>query len=135
MTRSAWFAVVARPKEGVILLRVRALVTALLVGVPVALFLLLWMHAMREFGLLIAGVVGLSIYVVVASGTDERDAAADAAWREAAPDLPPVSDRSRLEQSQLHIPAPDDRRRTAARARDGRTESPGTPLSRGAAPK
>jgi hypothetical protein len=112
------------------LLRVRALVTALLVGVPVALFLLLWMHAMREFGLLVAGLVGLSIYVVVASGTDVRDAAADAAWREAAPDLPPVSDRFRMEQNQVHVPGPEDRRRTAARARDGRTESPGTPDSR-----
>jgi hypothetical protein len=135
MTRSAWFAVVARPKEGVILLRVRALVTALLVGVPVALFLLLWMHAMREFGLLVAGLVGLSIYVVVASGTDDRDAAADAAWREAAPDLPPVSDRSRMEQSQASMPGPEDRRRTAARARDGRTESPGTPAGRDAVSK
>lgn len=111
------------------MLRVRALVTALLVGVPVALFLLLWMHAMREFGLLVAGLVGLSIYVVVASGTDDRDAAADAAWREAAPDLPPVSDRSRMEESQVNMPGPEDRRRTAARARDGRTESPGTAIT------
>jgi hypothetical protein len=127
--------VVARPEEGVILLRVRALVTALLVGVPVALFLLLWMHAMREFGLLVAGLVGLSIYVVVASGTDDRDAAADAAWREAAPDLPPVSDRSRMEQGQANMPGPEDRRRAAARARDGRTESPGTPVGREAVSK
>ena len=112
------------------MLRVRALVTALLVGVPVALFLLLWMHAMREFGLLVAGIVGLSIYVVVASGTDERDAAADAAWREAAPDLPPVSDRSTMERSQADMPGPEDRRRGATLARDGRTESAGTPIAR-----
>lgn len=97
--------------------RVRALVAATIVGGALALFFMLWLHATREFGVIIACTVGLAIFVVVATGTDAHDGAADLAWREASLDLPPVSDRVILERMQARMPGPEKHHRSGARAR------------------
>jgi hypothetical protein len=98
--------------------KLKGLVSAILVGVPLAAFLLYSLHATREIAWLAAMVVGLSIFAVVATGTDSRGTASDVAWREAAPDLPPGSDRVALERSQATMPRPEKGRRAGTRARD-----------------
>jgi len=99
--------------------RVRALVAAMAVAIPLMIFLLLWLHATREFAVLIACALGLAIFAVVATGTDAHDAAADTAWKEAALDLPPVSDRVILERMQANMPGPEKTKRGNGRPRDG----------------
>ncbi len=86
--------------------RVRGLIAAILVGVPLGLFLLITLHATREVSVLIGSCVGVAVFAVVATGPDPRDEAADAAWQEAAHDLPPVSDRVILERVQATMPGP-----------------------------
>jgi hypothetical protein len=100
-------------------------VAAVLVSVPLAIFLLLWLHATREFAVLIGCALGLAIFAVVATGTDAHDQAADAAWREAALDLPPVSDRITLERVQASMPGPEKSRRGSGRPRDGHADDAG----------
>ena len=104
--------------------RVRGLASAAMIGVPLTLYLLLLLHATREFRILIGCVVGLAIFLVVATGTDAHDAAADAAWREAASDLPPFSDRVLLEQSQTRMPGPEKPRRGSGRSRNDHDAAP-----------
>ncbi len=109
--------------------RVRGLVAATMVGVPVTLFLLATLHATREFGIFIGCVVGLGIFMVVSTGTDAHDGRADAAWREAAGDLPPASDRVLLEQTQAHMPGPEKPRRRSGPQRNGHLVAPsGAPV-------
>jgi len=115
--------------------RVRGLVAAVLVSVPLALFLLVWLHATREFAVLIGCGLGLAIFIVVATGTDAHDQAADAAWREAALDLPPVSDRVILERDQARMPGPEKPRRAGIRPRDGHDDPASVPVSQGAETK
>ena len=55
--------------------KLKGLVSAILVGVPLAAFLLYSLHATREIAWLAAMVVGLSIFAVVATGTDSRGTA------------------------------------------------------------
>ena len=100
--------------------RVRGLIAAAIVGLPLWCLLFFSLHATRELATIAAACVGLAIFAVVATGTDARDAEADAAWREAAPDLPPASDRITLDRSQATMPGPDRRRRTGQRHRDER---------------
>lgn len=109
----------ARPPalDGVNLQRLRGLIAALVIGVPLGLYIGLWLHGTREIAVLVGFGVGLAIFAVVASGTGARDEAADAAWREAAPDLPPVSDRVILERAQASMPGPGKHRQPAARSR------------------
>ncbi|MGD0248544.1 MAG: hypothetical protein ABSB75_05770 [Candidatus Limnocylindrales bacterium] len=97
--------------------RVRGLIAALLVGVPLALYLILgpMTHATVWFAVVIAGGVGLAIFTVVATRSDAHDEAADGAWQEAAPDLPPVSDRVALERNQASMPGPENQRKSGAR--------------------
>ena len=95
--------------------RVRGLIAATLVGVPLALFLWFWLHATVWFAIVIAGGVGVAIFAVVATRSDAHDEAADAAWREAAPDLPPVSDRAVLERNQASMSGPENQRKSGAR--------------------
>jgi len=99
---------------------------ATLVGIPVTLFLLAWMHATREFGIVMGSAIGLAIFLVVATGTDAHDAAADKAWQAAAPDLPPVSDRAVLERSQVSMPGPDKPKRGNGQTRNGSAEAAGS---------
>jgi hypothetical protein len=84
----------------------RALMAGTLVAIPAVLFLVLWMHAPREFGAVVACGLGLAVFLVVVTGTDAHDAAADAAWQLAAAELPPVSDRATMELDQAVMPGP-----------------------------
>jgi hypothetical protein len=112
------------------------LIAGSLVGVPLGVFLLFWLHATREAGALVGFAVGLAVFVVVATGTDARDQIAESAWREAAPDLPPVSDRIALEQSQVTMPGPQKQRRTVGRLRDDdQRAQPSDPVIQGAEPR
>jgi hypothetical protein len=111
------------------LLRVRGLLAGALVGIPVILFLLLWMHATREFGIVIGCGIGLAIFMVVVTGTDAHDAAADAAWQVAAPDLPPVMDRAAMERDQASMPGPVKPKRGGALPREGRDQTPPAPIA------
>jgi hypothetical protein len=95
--------------------RLRSLALALCVGGILSLFLSWWMHAILVFSLLIGGGLALAIFAVVATGPNPRDAETDAAWRAAAPDLPPVSDRARLERIQAAAPRADGAHPKAAR--------------------
>jgi hypothetical protein len=116
--------------------RVRGVIAATLVGVPLGLFVTISLHATHEVALLIGLVVGLAVFAVVATGTDAHDYAADAAWREATVDLPPVSDRIVLERTQASMPGPGKQRRAAARLpKDAEVTQPGEAVSQGAEPK
>lgn len=95
--------------------RIKGLVAAAVIGVPLGAFLFFSLHASREIAALVGSGVGLAIFAVVATGTDARDAAADEAWRQAAPDLPPASDRITLERNQAAMPGPEKGRRTRPR--------------------
>jgi hypothetical protein len=59
--------------------------------------MILMLHAVVWAAALGGGVVALAIFAVVATRGDAHEQASDAAWREAASDLPPVSDRVPLE--------------------------------------
>lgn len=91
--------------------RLRGLFAALVVSVPLAAFMAFWLQAGLQLGAALAGIVGVAIFAVVATRSDEGDLAADAAWREAAPDLPPTSERAAMELAQISIPAPGKTRR------------------------
>ena len=98
--------------------RLRGLIVGALVGGPLGIFVTISLHATREVAVLISLAVGLSIFAVVATATNPRDQLADAAWREAAPDLPPTSDRVALERTQATMPGPTKHRHTGVRSRD-----------------
>lgn len=116
--------------------KIRGLVAAAIIGVPLGAFLFFSLHATREIATLVASGVGLAIFVVVATGTDARDRAADAAWQEAAPDLPPASDRVALERDQATMAGPERARRGGPRARDDRQAiPPGDSTISGAQPR
>ncbi len=97
--------------------RLRGLIAGSLVGIPLGLFMILWLHALVWAAALGGGLVGLAIFAVVATRSDVREEAADAAWRDAAWDLPPVSDRVALERVQARLPGPEKRRSTGALAK------------------
>jgi hypothetical protein len=119
--------------EGEILQRVRGLISAIVVGIPLGIFLVLWLHAVPPFAVAMGCLVGLAIFAVVATRSDAHDDAADLAWRAAAPDLPPLSDRVILEQSQADMPGPGSRRRAVARSHsDGSDARPSDDPSQGA---
>ena len=98
--------------------KVRALIAAAVVGMPLWCLLFFSLHATREIAAIAAAGVGLAIFAVVATATNPRDQVADAAWREAAPDLPPTSDRVALERTQATMPGPTKHRHTGVRSRD-----------------
>jgi hypothetical protein len=111
--------------------RVRGIISATLVGVPLSAFLWFWLHAPLEVSILISVVLGAVIFTIVASRSDWHEAAEDAAWRDAAPDLPPVSDRRILELDQLHMPGPEKSQRGGGRARRQAGVLPGGAASSG----
>ena len=97
--------------------RVRGIIAAALVGLPLSAFLWFWLHAPIEVAALISIVLGVAIFMIVATRSDSHDEASDAAWREASPDLPPVSDRLALERDQVAMPGPE--KPAKSRSRDG----------------
>jgi hypothetical protein len=101
--------------------KVRGVLVAVLIGVAVFTFVTVWLHAVPVAALIISSAVALAVVLVVTTRTDSNDEAADAAWREAAPDLPPVSDRRALEVAQASMPGPRD----AATPRAGELQDPG----------
>jgi len=80
---------------------ISAIVGGLLYG-----FLTIWMHGVEWFSALASMALGLAILAVVGTRGDDDGAALDAAWRAAAPDLPPASDRVTLEQAPIRISGP-----------------------------
>jgi len=84
----------------------RGLVVGAIVGVLLFAFLTMWMHAIDWLAAISSMALALAIMAVVGTGRDERGIAADAAWRAAAPDLPPVMDRIGMERRQAHLPGP-----------------------------
>jgi hypothetical protein len=94
--------------------RLRGVLAGLVVGIPLGVFMVMFLHAGRELAGLLAAVVGGAIFLVVATRSDEHDIAADVAWREAAPDLPPASERRAMEQAQANLPVPAKSRKPLA---------------------
>ena len=87
-------------------LLLRGLVVGAIVGAILYGFLTIWMHAVEWLAAPASMSLGLAILAVVGTRSDDNGAALDAAWRAAAPDLPPVSDRVTLEQAPIRIPGP-----------------------------
>ncbi|HEX7612256.1 MAG TPA: hypothetical protein VF371_05735 [Candidatus Limnocylindrales bacterium] len=115
--------------------RVRGLISGAVVGVSLGVFMILLLHAVVWAAALGGGVVALAIFAVVATRSDAHETAADAAWRAAAPDLPPVSDRVTLERLQAHLPAPAKRRNASPRSGDdSRGAEPSGAASQGSDP-
>ena len=84
----------------------RGLVVGAIVGVLLFAFLTMWMHAIDWLAIVSSLTLGLAVMAVVGTGRDDMGVASDAAWRAAAPDLPPVVDRIAMERAQAHLPAP-----------------------------
>jgi hypothetical protein len=84
----------------------KGLGSAVVVCVPLGLYFHFWMRGTVLFTAFIVGVLGTGILIVVGTRSDEADAAADLAWRAAAPDLPPVSDRRSMEAAQFRRAGP-----------------------------
>ena len=82
----------------------RGLVISAIVGGLLYGFLTIWMHGAEWFAALASMALGLAILAVVGTRGDDNGAAIDAAWRAAAPDLPPVSNRLNLEQAPVRVP-------------------------------
>jgi hypothetical protein len=101
---------------------------AVVVAAALSLWLVVGMGASYVFAVVAGAVLGLVILAVVGTRSGPRDVQADAAWRAAAPDLPPASDRRAMESSQTQIPGPE-------KARPGRRPKAqaAKPLDRGAA--
>ncbi len=93
--------------------RTRALATGAVMGVVAFLYLAGWMRGDVLLSLVLSLMVAIAIASVVGTAKDTHNAAADAEWLAAAPDLPPFSERTSLERSQAHIAAP--RKARAAR--------------------
>jgi hypothetical protein len=104
--------------EETLMQRFRGVAAGAVIGVPLGAYVHLQLHGILAVAILAGACVGLPIAFVVGTRSDARDAAADAAWRAAAPDLPPVSDRTALERSQATMPAPSASRRAGSRPAD-----------------
>ena len=89
----------------------RGLIIGAIIGGLLYGFLIIWLHAIEWLAAPACLGLGLAILAVVGTRRDDKGAALDAAWRAAAPDLPPVSDRVALEQAQTHIPGPSRSRK------------------------
>ena len=101
----------------------RGLVIGAIVGGLLYGFLIIWLHAVEWLAAPASLSLGLAILAVEGTRRDDNGAALDAAWRAAAPDLPPVLDRIAMEQAQIRIPGPSK----AARAQWQLTARPGDP--------
>ena len=93
----------------------KSLGSALIVGAGFSVFLVFMLGANWRFAVGSSVVLGLGIVAVVGTRPSDRDVAADSAWRAAAPDLSPVSDRLALEAAQSSMPGPEKPRRRSDR--------------------
>jgi hypothetical protein len=91
---------------------VQGLGSALVVSSVFSVFLVGLLGATWPFALGSGLVLGLGIIAVVGTRASEKDLLADTAWREAASDLPPASDRLTMEAAQSDMPGPEKMRPT-----------------------
>jgi len=89
--------------------------SAIVVSTVFCIFLVGLLGATWPFAIGSGVVLGLGIIAVVGTRASEKDLAADAAWREASPDLPPASDRRAMELAQSAMPGPEKTRRSGRR--------------------
>ncbi len=101
---------------------IKGVIAGTVVGVPLAAYLVAMLNALPLFAALAGLGMASAILAVVGTRTAREDAAADLAWRAAAPDLPPASDRRVIEELQVRMAGPESR--PARPARHGsRTEN------------
>jgi hypothetical protein len=83
----------------------RAAILAVLVGLGAGLYFALWFHWPTFLAVAVGAFMAI-VLLMIASSLGEDPAAADAAWREAAPDLvpPPASPRETPRDSTLDAP-------------------------------
>jgi hypothetical protein len=83
----------------------RAAIIAALVGLGTGLYFALWFHWPTFLAVAVGAFMAI-VLLMVASSLGEDPATADAAWREAAPDLvpPPVSPRDSTPDSTTDAP-------------------------------
>jgi hypothetical protein len=91
----------------------RGIAAGTVVAIPLAIFILWWLSGVLLIAIFIAGGVGVGAAIIVGTRTDTTDIAADEAWRAAAPDLPPVSDRAAMEKRQVSMSGPGKSRKAA----------------------
>ncbi len=94
----------------------QSLGSAIVVGSVFSFFLVGLLGATWPFAIFSSLVLGIGIIAVVATRASETEGAADVAWQEAAPDLPPGSDRRAMEAAQATMPGPEKTRRSGDRA-------------------
>ncbi len=85
---------------------IRPIASGLIVALIAGGFLFIWMHAPIWFAVANAAVIGVVVLAISGSAPTARDEAADQAWADAAPDLPPHSERREMERDQAALPAP-----------------------------
>jgi hypothetical protein len=93
----------------------QSLGSAIVVGSVFSFFLVGLLGATWPFAIFSSLVLGIGIIAVVATQSSEKEGAADAAWLEAAPDLPPRSDRRAVETAQATMPGPEKTRQSGDR--------------------
>jgi len=82
-------------------LLLRGVVVGAIIGGLLYGFLIVWLHAVEWLAAPAALTLGFAILAMVGTRRNDRGAAQDAAWRAAAPDLPPVSDRAILDRAPI----------------------------------
>ena len=102
----------------------RGLVSGAILGGILYGFLVIWLHAVEWLAAPASLALGLAILAVEGTRRDDNGAALDAAWRAAAPDLPPVLDRIAMEQAQIRIPGPSMPRKRAGSSPHARATRP-----------
>ena len=111
----------------------QSLGSAIVVGSVFSFFLVGLLGATWPFAIFSSLVLGIGIIAVVATQSSEKEGEADAAWLEAAPDLPPGSDRRAMEMAQATMPGPEKTRRERRSSRGrGRGAGPGEAAKQGA---
>jgi hypothetical protein len=108
--RAAW-----EPFTRRLMRALQGLGSAIVVCSVFSVFLIGLLGATWPFAIGSSIVLGLGIIAVVGTRASEKDVTADAAWREAALDLPPASDRRAMEATQTAMPGPEKARRSGVR--------------------
>jgi hypothetical protein len=103
--------------------RVKGAAVGAMVAVALGILTGVTLHATPLAAIALSAIVGLSVFGVVATRTGPEDYAADAAWRHAAMDLPPVSDRVILERLQASLPGPSPKKKPARKAGSAESET------------
>jgi hypothetical protein len=110
----------------------QSLGSAIVVGSVFSFFLVGLLGATWPFAIFSSVVLGVGIVAVVATRSSEMEGAANDAWLEAAPDLPPASDRRAMEAAQATMPGPEKTRRGGDPAAHPGSAASGDAVSDGA---